>query len=587
MILFSLSLTFGFFKREFLFLALLFLSAINTSLKGAVENIPPVREFYYQGVVTAEEHLQPGMKLSIHLKKVIINKETFDFKMPVEYYTFSKDVLLGRTLIIRGRVLPADRPDRPNILTGAIVDNLSGDYPNRIFYTVSKYIDDLLKRKLPPVHYRIASSLLLGGSSRVGKELEDVFARAGVLHILAVSGLHIGFVITFLGLLFTFLPLPRIAKPFLIIIFLLLYAGITGFRPSVLRAVAMAFFFALALTFERNVNLTHILNITGLSFLLYDPKLLFDPGAQFSFASVYGILFLYPRLSGFLPKIKQRFLRGLLTLMAISFSAQLFVSPFLIYHFRHVQTLAVFSNILIVPLSSVIIYLLFITIIISPLSFFLKVFFPIISILIELLIYISNFFASLPFASLKLSIPPPLLTLFYLLFWKRLRVAILYVITILSIIFSFSSLAHCATFKIFEEGIYIVMPDKRTMFITPEKSSPFLFLSGIEEVDYLIAPQKIYSCKRDFIEYPKKFHYKIIKLGGLEIEIGGEITIEYKGKGLKFLDKQPGKGKVWTIITNGKGQFEFEESLKGSLIDRFISDFKVLMGRFVIIFGLF
>ncbi|MEO0216341.1 MAG: ComEC/Rec2 family competence protein [candidate division WOR-3 bacterium] len=528
------------------------------------------------------------MKLSINLKKVIINKDTFDFKMPVEYYTFQEAVFLGRTLVIRGRILPADRPDRHNILSGTIVDNLPGAYPNRIFYIIGSYIDSLLKKNLPPVHYRIGMGLVLGGSSRVGKELQDVFARAGVLHILAVSGLHVGFVITFLGLLFLFLPLPRIVKFFLIIILLLFYAGITGFRPSVLRAVIMAFFFGLALTFERNVNPIHILNITALFLLLYDPQLLFDPGAQLSFAAVYGILYLYPRLeSSILQKIKPRFLKTLLAMIAVSFSAQVFVSPLLIYHFNRCQTLSVFSNVLVVPLSSVIIYLLFITIIIAPVSFFsIGIFYSIISILLELLIYISNFFAHLPFASVRLSIPAVFLILFYLLFVKPLKITVLYIMVALSIMFSLNSLVSFPTLKIFEDGVYIVTPEKRTIFITPKNNSRSLFLSGIEEVDYLIAPQKFCPYKSNFIEYPGRFHYKNIKLGELEIEIGPEVVIKYKDKYLKLDERQPQNGKVYTIITDGKRSSIWQENLRNSLVEQIISDLNFLFRKFLIITGL-
>jgi len=579
------SIFFVFLNKEFLFAVIFFLSAIRTALSPSIEKIPEMKEFYYQGIVIGEDHKERGMKLSIEVEKVITKSDTIYLNLPVEHYTYKKGVYLGKKVLIKGHLLPSDKPYRKNILSGTIVQqNLKPNFTHQTFYTIASYIDNFLKENLSPEHYSIASGLLLGGSGRTGKELQEVFTRAGVLHILSVSGLHVGFVISFLGFIFIFLPIPRPLKFALTMLFLFVYAGVTGFRPSVIRASLMAFLFGGAFVLQRNIEPIHILNITALILLILQPLMLFDASTQLSFASVYGILYLFPKIDRLLlKKVSIKTIKPILVAMAISFSAQIFVSPVIIYYFNRLQTLSIFSNILIVPLSSVIIYLLFSVLLMSLLFLqFAKIVIPVISVTLEGLISVSKFFAQVSFASIHISVSPVFLFLFYLLFVKSLRRFAVYLIIVFSLIFSLSSLTFCATIKMTDEWICITLPDKNKILITSEEKPSPILLNEIEEVDYLIAPKKFLPCKREFIEYPDFPKYKKIGLGELKIEIGEEINIEYGRQRIGTADYQLKEGKILAIITDGRGMTSFMEDVRGSFFDRLIDDFKFTFAKFMI-----
>ncbi|MEO0185307.1 MAG: ComEC/Rec2 family competence protein, partial [candidate division WOR-3 bacterium] len=255
------------------------LSAINTNLRKAQMEISVERDFVYEGVVISEDQRDNKTKLKIAIKRVITRNDTIPLAINIEHYTYQRDCFLGKTVKIRGRLVPAKKVDQPNIISGTIIEkNYDHSFIGRIFNNVYGYINNTLRNFFEPDYCGIAQGLILGGSNRLNRELKTIFARAGVLHILAVSGLHIGFIIAFLGAIFLFVPIPRTLKFLMIMIFLLFYAGITGFRPSVLRASLMAFLFGLSFILQRQVNAMHIVNIGALILLLINPLMLFDTG---------------------------------------------------------------------------------------------------------------------------------------------------------------------------------------------------------------------------------------------------------------------------------------------------------------------
>ena len=583
-----------FWERRFLFIVIATLAAINTSLKAPVKTPFEGKELIYQGTVIGEDHQEYGVKLFISISKALLKNDTLDYPLPVEFYTTSTEIYLGKTLEIKGRIHTSKSAHRPNILTGKIIrisfqENLLG----KIFYRIRNYIDALFKLLLNYENYNLSSGLILGGSSRVGKELRDVFTRAGVLHILSVSGFNVGFLISFIGVFLILIPLSNKIK-FLIVVFVLFtYAGITGFQPSVSRASLMACLFGAGLIFQRNVDSIHILNIAALVLLIVNPVLLFDVGAQLSFASVYGILYLYPRIDEVLiKKMKTHLLKIIISLMVISFSAQIFVSPLLIQYFHRIQTLACFSNLLIVPLASIITYLLFSCIFVSvffmPLAKFMAF---LASMLLHLLVIISRFFSAIPFSSITLSISPIFLIIFFFFFPRKSRKFTIYAILIMAIIFSIAPFSESAIVETSGDDTLISMSNGENVFITTKQSPKFLFTQGIEKVDYLIAPGKYYPIstrqtlvRQGFFELPVDLRYKKIAIGDMIIELQKDIKITYRNQQINLRDYLPESRNLLYIITNGKNSYRFNTILYGSIFDQLVVDTKILFAQLKLLF---
>jgi len=572
------------FSRNFLFLILIFLSGINIHLRRPVLNSALNKKMIYQCVVISEDQRDEKIRLRLHIKKAIINRDTISISLYADHYTYQKDDYLGKTLTIKGRLICGAMPHQSNLLIGNIINkDYSLSFAGRVFNVVYRYINKIINRSLNPDYIPIAQGLILGGSSRLNPELKNVFARAGVLHILAVSGLHTGFILAILGTIFMPLPISSKIKFFLIIILLLFYAGITGFRPSVLRAFLMAFLFGLSFILQRQVDAIHIVNMSALILLLFNPFMLFDTGAQLSFGAVYGIVYLLPKINAVVLKnIKISILKPILWSMATSFSAQVFVSPFLIYYFNQLPTLAVFSNLLIVPISSLIIYLLFFLIFISLISVqVLNVISFFINYIIWLLEKIAGFFSSIPFSSLSINLSPILLFLFFLIFYRRMRKITIYSICIIAIISSLCSLIPVSSIKMTNNTALITLPNKENILIY-NGSANFLENMEIEEVDYLIAQKKLIRYKKEFIPLPGDFYIKKIRIGDFSIAIDDEVVIYWHR--YKFILPDEGyEDRIKNIILGDRGVYQFL-SLKDSWLDRFLTDIKTDFGCFIAYF---
>jgi len=369
---------------------------------------------------------------------------------------------------------------------------------------------------------------------------------------------------------------------------LLLYIAVTGFRPSVCRAGMMFLLFGVALLYQRNVDGMHIVNVTALVFLLVNPFLLFDPGTQLSFAAVYGILFLYPKFDErFLKRINNRRIYKFIILpMVVSFSAQIFVAPFLIYYFHRLPVFTVFSNLIVLPLASVVIFLLFIALFTglfyaagARLIMFLT------TIPLKALVGVTNFFTHLPFAALTLYVPPVFLILFYLLFNIRVRkYAVFSIIGILCFV-SLFSLSEPLSIRTISSDILVTTPVGENILIERKKigsfSNIFLKAHNIRRIDYLIGYGDRGVAKKGFFLMPDELHYKFLKFDETRLEISEKILIRYKDAEVvldKELEGDDGTNGFY-IMTDGKKIRRFKISGFPSIVEQMITDIEYFIAR--------
>ncbi|WP_339706938.1 ComEC/Rec2 family competence protein [uncultured Kriegella sp.] len=216
---------------------------------------------------------------------------------------------------------------------------------------------NLIIAKLKKAHFgieelAIIQALLLGQRNDLSETTYTNYKDAGAVHILAVSGLHIGIILLLLQFLLRPLELlthGRTLKLATILILLWAFAFLAGLSASVTRAVTMFSFVAYALYLNRPSNTFNILALSMFAILLIvNPKLLFQVGFQMSYAAVFSIVWIYPLLQKlWLPK--NIMLQKIWQLLAVSFAAQVGVLPISLFYFHQFPGLFFVSNLLIVP----------------------------------------------------------------------------------------------------------------------------------------------------------------------------------------------------------------------------------------------
>lgn len=274
-----------------------------------------------------------------------------------------------------------------------------GNYHQSFFDRVRERIVSNLSTKLDADIFALALGILLGDKSYLNLELKDAFSGAGAMHLLAVSGLHVGIFLVILQWLFkTFgRKLPRWLRFLLIVTILWFYAGITGFSPSVNRAVTMFSFVALGTVLGRRYNSMDGLLASAMVLLVVNPYYIFDIGFQLSYAAMFGIFLFSPILERSL-FIKQSWLKFIWSGTAVALAAQLTTFPITLYYFHQFPNYFLITNLGLMLISGVImaIGLGLITLGSLPFigSFIALVFVVVVSILITFVQWVSE----LPFA---------------------------------------------------------------------------------------------------------------------------------------------------------------------------------------------
>jgi len=577
-----------FWKRPFLYVILIVFSAINLQLQRPSEIKHGERDLLYSGIVVGEDHHEQYVRLLVQVDKILLANDTLEYDSFVEYLTREHDIFIGKRLTLKGKIKASRYAHRPNIFSGKIVaSSVSHNIFATVFYPIRRYIDERLRRLFTGERYQIASGLILGGSGRLAEGLKEVFGRAGILHILAVSGLHVGFVGVFIGFLLLFVPLDYRLKFVILMIGLFIYAGVTGFRPSVCRATIMAFLLGLAIVLQRNVDNIHIINVTAIVFLLFNPLLIFDVSAQLSFAAVYGILYLYPKFDELIIGKTKGNLRYLLAPMAVSFSAQLFVAPLLIYYFHHLPIYAVFANLLVVPIASAIIFLLFVCFVIGWFWFTpVEIIAVPVSFLISALVVISRFVAHLPLSTINITAPPVLLLPLYGIVWKKARRFAIWGVIAALVVFSLAWSVDCLTVCVAAKSVLITGPGGERMLVSLQKTnveSVFLEKHGIHELDYLIAAEQHRPVRKSFVAMPSMMHFKRLICGDLQIHLAEDLKIKFRDREIEYdlssLGQTTENGTTTYILTDGSEQHVVHGFLYCSIFEQMILDVKLLLAR--------
>jgi competence protein ComEC len=198
---------------------------------------------------------------------------------------------------------------------------------------------------------QIAKALLLGQNKNLEKEVSEAYITAGTMHVLAVSGLHVGIIYGFFFLFIKPYQLPgrkRALYLSLIITIIWIYALITGMSPSVLRAATMFTLMALAQMKSRSPSIYNSLALSALILLVFDPFMLYSVGFQLSYMAVLGIVLLQPKIVEWWEP-GNRIISYLWEITTVGIAAQLATFPISVHYFHVFPTYFILSNLIAIP----------------------------------------------------------------------------------------------------------------------------------------------------------------------------------------------------------------------------------------------
>ncbi len=294
--------------------------------------------------------------------KILVNIEKSNLKSELE---------IGSNLRVECAIYQSNPPKNPNQFDyGNYLANksiLAQIYVEPFDIKVSSYLEkdiwfyastlrNRIINNLKKHHFRnqelyVINALILGQQQEISKEVLQDYQYAGAVHVLSVSGLHVGFILLFINFLLTRLPKTKtgnVIRFVMVLISLWSFAILAGLSPSIVRSVTMFTFVAAGMFLKRETNIFHTLLVSMLLILFVSPSFLFDVGFQLSYVSLFFIVWVQPLFSSiWIPKYK--FTQYFWDIITVSFAAQIGAFPLSIYYFHQFPGLFFVTNLVILP----------------------------------------------------------------------------------------------------------------------------------------------------------------------------------------------------------------------------------------------
>ncbi|OIR08301.1 ComEC family competence protein [mine drainage metagenome] len=216
----------------------------------------------------------------------------------------------------------------------------------------------------------IAEALLIGYRDDLDKDLVQAYSNTGVVHIIAISGLHIAMIYGLL--IFLFRPFNRFGfikwiRPFVVLIIIWGFTFVAGAVPSILRSAVMFSFIVIGESFSKRINIYNNLAASAFTILLFNPFSLWDVGFQLSYAAVLSIVIFSKHINNWV-YFKNKILKYVWELSSVTISAQILTLPLILFYFHQFPGLFLFTNLIAVPLSGLILFIELLLLIVSPLA---------------------------------------------------------------------------------------------------------------------------------------------------------------------------------------------------------------------------
>ena len=389
--------------------------------------------------------------------------------------------------------------------------------------------------------YAVINALLLGQRQELSNDLTLRYANAGAIHILAISGLHIGILLKIL--LFLCKPLRSIKygavlTQVIIVGILWLFAFITGLSPSVVRAVTMFSFVSIALIHQQKQPIEHVLVLSMLVLLLLKPNYVFEVGFQLSYIAVFGIVWLYP-ICYKLISIKWIILDKAWQVICVSLAAQISVLPLSLFFFNQFPGLFLLSNLVVIPVLGIILGMGFLLLSLAYLEVIIPVLGETYALIINALNSIIGFIATqerflltnIHFSKLEVYLWYCLLILIYLLIKTKKKQLVFY------------SLGVVLLLQI-QLIIYTIQKNKKAAFIVFHKTKStvigsrnggelILYGQNYDKTDYTIKSylikEQLNNIKKDSLlnifSFNKEKILVVDKLGVYNIDLKNSVVV--------------------------------------------------------------
>jgi competence protein ComEC len=316
----------------------------------------------------------------------------------------------GRFLRWRGIVAQCRIKDSLQIKPHVTLSKFSPE--NNIFFPFRKRLLGNIDTHFSPRYAGFLKALLVGVRDDLQADIIENFQKAGVMHVLAISGLHVGFVALIFYIILSFFPVYFKHRNVLVVVLLIFYMFLTGSNPPVVRATIMAALIFLAINLERRGAVYNYLFAAAFFILLFQPQQIFWIGFQFSFAAVLSIVYFYQRLAPLSEKLldyvnKERWryrLQKWITLpLIVSIAAQLGTIPLVMHYFHLFSPVSFLLNIVVIPYIGMMVALGFLFLSFSFISITLgALFVDLISFLLAILIKLISGAALLPAAYFRI-----------------------------------------------------------------------------------------------------------------------------------------------------------------------------------------
>ena len=207
---------------------------------------------------------------------------------------------------------------------------------------------------------KVASALLLGYRENLDKDLVKSYASAGAMHVLAVSGLHVGILYLLLTRIFSFFKRIKKGKYILALVIILslwFYAIMTGLSASVMRATTMFSFIVIGNELlNRKTSIYNTLAVSAILLMIINPYILYQVGFQLSYVAVVGIVYLQPKLNR-LVYSRFKIVKAVWAITCVSLAAQIATFPLSLHYFHQFPTYFFISNLVVIPAAFCVFYL--------------------------------------------------------------------------------------------------------------------------------------------------------------------------------------------------------------------------------------
>ncbi len=396
-------------------------------------NLDDVKEYAdkpieYSGIVVEENNYSSGQRFT--LENIQLKSEDLYFNKKIKYFAYPKDqfidnISIGDTLSGSGKwqlFNDIRNPGEYDFKKYYHIKKIAGRiyskseiqvYTNpswSIIKSINNFRENVRSKLTAYSDYEttaLLSALILGDRTYIDKDLRESFANVGVINVLAVSGLHVGYVLVILLLIVKSFRIRWGYDKIFVVLGLILFTVLSGGRPSVIRASIMASLYIFAPVINRKPNAWNIIATAACLILIVNPNSLYELGFQLSFTAVMSIIYFYNLFNKILPErlrvnnIQNNIARFFWGLLLVSFSAQLGTIPIVAYYFGRIPLIAIIANLIIIPLIGIFVALGLTKLIffwIPPFSFFIDQ----VNWLIKELIYKSVFiFDKFPYTSIS------------------------------------------------------------------------------------------------------------------------------------------------------------------------------------------